>query len=57
MTEDEREIEELRRLLREFCVLWAQASLLGPDQFRAAYHRFDRELRERGILPPAKHES
>ena len=45
------ETEDLRRLLREFCLLWAQASLLGADEFRAAYHRFDRELRERGILP------
>jgi len=45
------ETEGLRRLLREFCLLWAQASLLGEEPFRAAYHRFDKELRERGILP------
>ena len=45
------ETEGLRRLLREFCLLWAQASLLGEEPFRAGYHRFDRELRERGILP------
>ena len=45
------ETEDLRRLLREFVLLWAQAVIAGPEHFRAGYHRLERELRERGILP------